>query len=1124
MIIHLICAVAFLAIFAAPAYAFLTWFDTGAYDVTAFDINDRAYLAVFDTHSYARESTSETGETQRYYDTYGSIMIVDMTDPDWPRYVSSAHGSRDGFDIQGHMYDMITAVIGSDTYLFVISDHIAVLNVSDPENVSQTSVIPAGQMSGGKRAFGSIHQTGDIALAFIGSNIIDVSNPSSPIVVSRTLGGSTDGIVELSGRTYAMIDKRVLDVTEPHDPVQVDFDNMVRLGMWFETEYQIDVLPTAHTERIAAGAATIERIVVPDPSTMISAPMSDFTPDRMLELGDRLYILAHLHHNSGVWSGLIDVTDPEKPVAVPQYFPAGPKAVIAYIEGTYYAFPHPDFEWPGYSEWVFRLDGKVIGRTAWQGYSDEMFGSIGQTVPAAKVTYDPPAYWGESFTRNADGDMVSTSQYGVELDGRTYVLIDVSDQSHHDMSYAIVDVTDLLRDTPHVFRTDLVPGETLFLIAEYDNGTTKYLHAPNIKPGEWWHPQFDHRWEPQPPAAAYDYIGYQWIAGYSDGLWPGGSRIDSLMDIGERTYGLKRISGLYSDIVDMTDPLSVSGIRPVMRNAEYTMEDVSTVNFVEVKGVTHVLGLAGNFQPYTYEFLNSWPALSKYALPSSAPVSHGSELLPHQATWLHQTTWFQSPSETVSQDGYTDISHGGPRWTPSIPIPDDAVLTDADGRTYALTVLGRERSWESGIYATDIASGASILVPGHTLFGIVGDGLTVERGIRGQAILHDVSNPRDPTKIQPKGIHGGFFGLEFLRDAAVAKIGNKTYSVITSEDSGGAVQIIDISDPAELKPVSVVFAGSDDVVNYNQHLAIAYVFDRIYAVVAPWGNQAIQVMDITDPYKPSKMGSISLADGGFEDDYAASDVAVVHTSSGAYALMTNRDGDSVVVINISDPAIPTVVANIDTVDRPKVIETVDIGGRPHAVVLGHEDSAILDMTFPKSPSITAVISPSTHLKSPTDVAIADIGDRTYAIITSYEQTTGHVQILDISNPKSPSHVAGMTGGSGSLLPWRGFYGVETVETDDKTFIMVSASGGAQLVDITNPSRPIVGADIQGWPPAFSVELEGRTYVVSGGTDVVNATDPNNPEFVAGVGDHNIHYCTSAGVTDIFTWVRGIRCD
>ena len=88
-----------------------------------------------------------------------------------------------------------------------------------------------------------------------------------------------------------------------------------------------------------------------------------------------------------------------------------------------------------------------------------------------------------------------------------------------------------------------------------------------------------------------------------------------------------------------------------------------------------------------------------------------------------------------------------------------------------------------------------------------------------------------------------------------------------------------------------------------------------------------------------------------------------------------------------------------------------------------------------------------------------IGDETYALVASYNDDG--VQIIDISTPASPTATAAVTDGQDEFTALFGAQGITTVEIENKTYALVASSrdDGVQIIDISNPASPTATAAV-----------------------------------------------------------------
>ncbi|MCP4541678.1 MAG: hypothetical protein GY832_31485 [Chloroflexi bacterium] len=170
-----------------------------------------------------------------------------------------------------------------------------------------------------------------------------------------------------------------------------------------------------------------------------------------------------------------------------------------------------------------------------------------------------------------------------------------------------------------------------------------------------------------------------------------------------------------------------------------------------------------------------------------------------------------------------------------------------------------------------------------------------------------------------------------------------------------------------------------------------------YAYVASFTDDALSVVDVSDPSNPTYGGHI--ADDGTMELNGASDVYV----DGKYAYVAASDDDGVAVIDTSDPNNLTHVASITDTASTALggAYGIFVSGN-YAYVAASEDDgvAVIDISDPNNP---------THMGSIfDDDTMALAGARNIFVVGDYAYVTGHddggVAMLDVSDPSNPTHV------------------------------------------------------------------------------------------------------------------------
>ena len=332
----------------------------------------------------------------------------------------------------------------------------------------------------------------------------------------------------------------------------------------------------------------------------------------------------------------------------------------------------------------------------------------------------------------------------------------------------------------------------------------------------------------------------------------------------------------------------------------------------------------------------------------------------------------------------------------------------------------------------------------------------------------------------------GFEALNGARDIVTATISNGTYT-LTASLTGDAVQIINITDPANPSPVAALFDGQDGFVLTDvSDIAIVADGDKTYALTASLGANSTQVIDITDPASPSPVAAMVDGQDGF-DLGGPSDITLLTTLDKTYALVANLLGNSIQVIDITDPASPSPVAamvdgqdGFDALGGVRSIGLAEISGTIYALGAGWSDDAvqIIDVADPASPSPVASAFDGQGgfaLAAVDSIDTAAISDGVYALVTS--TSDGAVQIINVTDPANPSPVASVFDGDarpshpGASSPTPGIlddqgnftlngagdivaYGI-----GGHSYAIVASPGddAVRIIDVTDPTNPLPAA-------------------------------------------------------------------
>ena len=145
----------------------------------------------------------------------------------------------------------------------------------------------------------------------------------------------------------------------------------------------------------------------------------------------------------------------------------------------------------------------------------------------------------------------------------------------------------------------------------------------------------------------------------------------------------------------------------------------------------------------------------------------------------------------------------------------------------------------------------------------------------------------------------GSLYLDGSNGIAILESDGRTYAVLTSTTDDG-VQILDLTDPYSIYPGDAI--GDNDILELDTALGIVTFKSggRTYAAVASYGDDGVQVLDLTNPYNVTAAGHITDDDTLLMD--GAWDVAVFEHDGSTYAALTSRTDSGVQVLQFKSGA------------------------------------------------------------------------------------------------------------------------------------------------------------------------------------------------------------------------------
>ena len=381
--------------------------------------------------------------------------------------------------------------------------------------------------------------------------------------------------------------------------------------------------------------------------------------------------------------------------------------------------------------------------------------------------------------------------------------------------------------------------------------------------------------------------------------------------------------------------------------------------------------------------------------------------------------------------------------------------------------------------------------------------------------------PYDADTIAVSEIDGGVYAI--IINNVYIDTDDPKVQLFHTPDNG--IRIINITDPSTpTQIVNILPNTTSRIYSTAVSITTTEIHGKTYAVVGGVHNHGVHIINITDPTAPNLVARLDSGRNGFiNETWMAVASAISEVDGETHMVVTNHYGGSIQIVNITNPALPTLTAEMKQgswADRlPQLsgaagVETVKIAGHTYAIVASYHDDAIVvvRITDPANPVrvINAIdgVKGFTELNGAWSVAITEISNRVYAVVASRDDDG--VQIIDITNPAGPVPTAAMTSDTRRTTTGYSQLGavidVETAEISGRHYAVASSLKGVQIIDITNPSSPAPVVGIQYYSeevPGSAIrgieitEISGRTYVVAASlydddVQIIDITDPAIP--------------------------------
>ena len=233
-------------------------------------------------------------------------------------------------------------------------------------------------------------------------------------------------------------------------------------------------------------------------------------------------------------------------------------------------------------------------------------------------------------------------------------------------------------------------------------------------------------------------------------------------------------------------------------------------------------------------------------------------------------------------------------------------------------------------------------------------------------------------------------------EMAIFEAADKAYLLATGLDG---VHVIDITKPWDAVPLATIRDGDGVRLEDPYDLAAYEVSGSTYVVVAGFGDDSLQILDMTSPGAPSAAGSLVSTMPQDEPIWPA-DTAVFGTFGSAYVLASGARDDTIQILDITDPSVPAVLATVGDVEEPGAVQTYWLGDRVYGLVAEKDSILVLDVTAPSSPGLVSAIYGAGGASI---LHVVSVDESPY-LLAAYD---GEVRVFGMGNPASPEHLSSL---------------------------------------------------------------------------------------------------------------------
>ena len=469
------------------------------------------------------------------------------------------------------------------------------------------------------------------------------------------------------------------------------------------------------------------------------------------------------------------------------------------------------------------------------------------------------------------------------------------------------------------------------------------------------------------------------------------------------------------------------------------------------------------------------------------------------------------------EDGFEELK--GARYVTTVTI---------DSSTYALV----SASADHGVQIINITTPSSPSPVAH-VSNAAGLALQDPRGIatlttgsstyalvathKGFVQIVNITTPSSPAPVaNVRDGSGGFEALSRARGITTVTLDSSTYALIASYDDG--VQIINVTNPSEPAPVAAVLNSQSNRLDGATGITTVTVGSSTYALVAAQNDNAVQIINITDPSSPESVAFAQDGSAGFDRLRYPESIATVTFGSSTYAVVASFL-DGIQIINITDPSNPSPAASVGSFDTrfgnfalPEAITAVTIDSKTYVLVASYfsnsvpiigvdltlgpvltsatfdEGTGILETVF----SDTVDVTPS-HLIDLSKMTVGDFGQSVSltgaALMTETDSAVLSIELTEdqgrsvatMASPRLDISGSAVTDTSGNPIDSTSDNIIAITDDVAPEVVSVTLNEETGILEITFSDRVDVTPAFMVYPGGMTVSDSGQSVSLAGAT-------------------------------------------